>query len=586
MDQHARAAAQTGNANDFPFEMVDNEVVEKSSRPDEPIRDDSEGMSHEVVAVINLAAGLIVGIGGDVMLNRRQIGLSFLLFIVLSVGAALGTARLTRTAINARNLWLIAPMLFFAGMVAVRADSNMIFVNVLMALYLGAMGLFYMCNSTRIDEDTIREHNSAVVAAGFWSMVAPFAMLPAALGFFRGALQNRESGKTWLSIARGLMIAVPLLMVFAVLFISADAVFARMIDTVWQAINLDSFSSLVNHGFVAGAIGWVTAGGIAFGLARHRIINPTTTPTKAQFAPQAKPKKHPFTLGIIEAMIVLGMIDLLFGAFVLIQFAYFFGGVNTLQTGGLTYAEYARRGFFELMAVSGLTLGLVLWLDFVTIRSSARQKTLFRALSTALVALTSVILVSAANRMLLYEEAFGFTHLRVYVHVTIYWMGALFAAFLLSLYRVREHIFSLGTLIVIIGIAATLNLMNVDRYIAERNIARFENGAALDLAYLDRLSYDAAPELLAFYDRLPEGGEVIIASPESSYTLREAIGQMLLRDLLRLENNRDASIFAFNTAYAEAFALLDGARDRLPEYDPAYFTPSSSGYLSFDIRGD
>jgi hypothetical protein len=96
-------------------------------------------------------------------------------------------------------------------------------------------------------------------------------------------------------------------------------------------------------------------------------------------------------------------VDLLFGVFVLVQFAYFFGGQDTLAAIGLTYSQYARRGFFELVAVSILTLGLVLWLNHTTMRQPGRENRLFIALSVILVALTSVMLFSASQRMLLYE---------------------------------------------------------------------------------------------------------------------------------------------------------------------------------------
>src|SRR6185369_16696657 len=85
-------------------------------------------------------------------------------------------------------------------------------------------------------------------------------------------------------------------------------------------------------------------------------------------ATAAKPRKKIFSIGIIESLIVLGSVDLLFAAFVLIQFAYFFGGQRNISLEGLTYSDYARRGFFELVAVSVLTLALVLLLEGATLR--------------------------------------------------------------------------------------------------------------------------------------------------------------------------------------------------------------------------
>jgi hypothetical protein len=115
----------------------------------------------------------------------------------------------------------------------------------------------------------------------------------------------------------------------------------------------------------------------------------------------------------------------------------------------------------------------------VTVRHDTRQVRLFRILAVILVALTGVMLVSASQRMLLYEAAYGFTHLRVYTQVFMFWLGALFVIFLLALFRVRERIFSLGVLAVLIGYLVTLNVMNVEQYIADHNMTGLNTAQTL-----------------------------------------------------------------------------------------------------------
>ncbi|MFN8561785.1 MAG: DUF4173 domain-containing protein, partial [Anaerolineae bacterium] len=299
----------------------------------------------------------------------------------------------------------------------------------------------------------------------------------------------------------------------------------------------------------------------AYGVARR---------ARLQHADRAeRPKRKLPALGMIEGCMVLGSVDLLFALFVIIQFAYFFGGRATLQVASLSYAEYARRGFFELVAVSVLTLGLVLALDNTTVRRLDRHTTLFRVLAMLLVGLTGVILVSASQRMLLYEEQFDFTMLRVQTHVFMYWLAALFGFFLLALFRVRERIFSLGVLLVMIGYLGTLNLMNVEGYIAERNIARSAQGYELDYWYLSGFSVDALPVMLRAYQ-----------SAETRPELQAYAGQWLARQLSRLDTMRGttgSTIFSANLSRDSAWAALDGIRDSLPEYDARYFY-YGSGY--------
>jgi hypothetical protein len=187
-------------------------------------------------------------------------------------------------------------------------------------------------------------------------------------------------------------------------------------------------------------------------------------------------------------------------------------------------------------------------------------------LAVIIVGLTLVILVAASQRMALYEEAYGYTHLRVYTHVFMRWLGVLLGVALLSLFRFRKQIFSLGTLVVIIGYLGTLNLMNVDYYIAEQNIGRYYNGHELDVAYLSTLSTDAVPPMVGLYQ-----------SAGDDLPLHENVGQWLSMQLYRLDRLREgsgATIFSANISRGQAWELLDGIRADLPVYEPPYWMDS------------
>jgi hypothetical protein len=209
----------------------------------------------------------------------------------------------------------------------------------------------------------------------------------------------------------------------------------------------------------------------------------------------------PRVLGFPEAVTVLASVNMLFAAFVGVQFRYFFGGQATVVADGLTYAEYARRGFGELVVVAGVSLALHLALAGLTRRESARQRWTFTILAAALTGLVLVILASAFQRLLLYEQAFGFTRLRTVVHVFIVWLGLLLVALLVLELADRVRLFLLASLIAVVGFAATLNVLGVDQLIARHNLARAAQGAELDIGYLERLSPDAVPVLVG---SLPE----------------------------------------------------------------------------------
>lgn len=512
-------------------------------------------MERKAFAGYTLVVGALVGVLAQILFFDRWTGVSFPLFMGVAVVIVLASHRLMDQTLRWRNLWVLLPALFFAGMVAVRDDGTMTGVNVLMAVGLAALALHYLPLSRKLDLSTLQEQTFAVLDAAFGVVFAPlFEIGDATVWLLK---RMRGNWRVAAAVGRGLLIAAPVLLVFALLLASADAVFAGYVDRVmtlftFEAWNVPIFQIAFTVGF-----GWLACGTLAYGVARRSPMQTTSD--------EEKPKRKRFNLGLIEAVITLGSVDLLFGLFVLIQFAYFFGGEGTMDMTGMTHSQYARRGFFELVAVSILTLGLVLALDNATVRRAARHTLLFRVLAVVLVGLTGVLLVSAAQRMLLYEAAYGFTPLRVYTHVFMLWLGVLFGFFLLALFRVRLRIFSLGVLVVMIGYAGTLNLMNVEGYIAERNIARADAGFEVDFRYLRTLSADATPAVLALYETT------------ESEALHEMAGQWLAAQLVRLERERDSdgnNVFSAHAARDSAWVALDGVREMLPEYVPYYLFQS------------
>jgi hypothetical protein len=201
------------------------------------------------------------------------------------------------------------------------------------------------------------------------------------------------------------------------------------------------------------------------------------------------------SVGFIETSTILVLVNMLFAAFVGIQFTYLFGGAANVTEAGYTFADYARRGFFELLTVAILTMVLVLGLNWLSRRENKGQIRLFNGLGSVLMGLVLVMLVSAWRRMALYEAAFGYTELRLIVYVCMAWLAVTLIWFLLTLW-VRPDRFAIGALLAVMGFVGTLNLINPDAFIARQNLARYEQTGDLDAAYLASLSNDAVPELV------------------------------------------------------------------------------------------
>jgi hypothetical protein len=347
-----------------------------------------------------------------------------------------------------------------------------------------------------------------------------------------------------MAILRGVLLAIPILVVFAALLVSADLVFADYVENALRWFDLERLTDWFRRFFVVIVSGIFFLGALVSAL-REREGKPAIS--------VKRPLVSPF-IGFIESMVVLGAVDLLFVGFVVIQFAYLFGGQENITAAGYTYSAYARRGFGELVAVAVLSLGLIMALGTWVKRQEKRHTTWFNGLSAALVGLVSVILISALKRLLLYENAYGFTRLRTYTHVAIYWMGFLFVVFLALLITGHLRRFVLAAALCAVGFVATLNLLNVDAFITARNTTRLAETGEIDIDYLSTLSNDAMPSLIP------------LAQESPSWVQSELLPYLACRNTLLSNRDERTSWQSYHLSHMKAQKLLAGIEDDLGDY--------------------
>jgi hypothetical protein len=312
-------------------------------------------------------------------------------------------------------------------------------------------------------------------------------------------------------VVRGVVIAIPIIAIFAALLASADVVFGQRLEGLINWFNIDDLPQLIFRFVYIVIIGYALAG---------IILHASTESKDEKLASEGKPFIPPF-LGYVEATIVLGSVVILFASFVVIQFQYFFGGATNIHIDGYTYAEYARRGFGELVAVAFFALLMLLTLSAVTKRETETQRRIFSGLGVALVILLLVMLFSAFKRLGLYEEAYGFSRLRTYTHVFLIWLGLLLIVTIALEILRKENLFTFAMLVAALGFAISLPILNVDEFIVNQNIqreihAQAKDSTDLDTRYFLDLSDDAVPALVSAYH-----------SPSLPDTVQEKIGASL-----------------------------------------------------------
>jgi hypothetical protein len=324
---------------------------------------------------------------------------------------------------------------------------------------------------------------SSTKASSVLALLATAAAVPLAavrgLPWLRRTVKPSSGVQAWLPAARTAVVSAVLLLVFGALFASADALFASWVNALTPDI---TWNDLPGRAVLATfiAAGTLAAAFVALAPpAVDRLQLPRGT-SRNEF----------------EWLAPVLVVDAVFLAFLVAQATAMFGGHDYLQkTTGLTYAEYVHEGFGQLTVATMLTLTVVAW----AARKAATGRRRDFALG-ALCVMTIVVVVSALYRMHLYEEAFGFTRLRLLVSAFEGWLGLVVVLVIVAgVFGARRWLVPVAIRLGAAGLLG-LALVNPDLYIAQHNIARADAPVGIDWAYLGELSTDAYPAIV----RLPD----------------------------------------------------------------------------------
>lgn len=422
----------------------------------------------------------------DWLFYDKPLGVSLLLFVALVVGGLWWNGRHEAIPAAKHNLWLLLPLGFFASMAMLRTNSTLTTLNVLAVLCLLAyLAFFYAAG--RVENLNLLGYVLLPLRVFGHSLALSAPVMGPTVQEMK---QSGNGRRRLLPLLRGLALALPVLLVFTYLLSSADLIFADYVADLFSLDIFDHVAEWIWRGMLIVLLSVLLAGGLALALTRRAEDEEQSVLERGL----AQLPGH-LAIGFIETTTILVLVNMLFAAFVGIQFTYLFGGAANVTEAGYTFADYARRGFFELLTVAILTMLLVLGLNWLARRENKGQIRLFNGLGSVLVGLVLVMLVSAWRRMALYEAAFGYTELRLIVYVCMAWLAVILVWFWLTLW-VRPDRFAIGALLAVMGFVATLNLINPDAFIARQNLDRYGRSGDLDVAYLASLSDDAVPQLV------------------------------------------------------------------------------------------
>lgn len=424
----------------------------------------------------------MLGLVGCYLLRNQGIGLNIflwtLLLFIVSIVLSRGEQGADRFSVST-----FAAPLFFSALLAWRASGTL---NL-----LAFICLFILVVRTIIPAECplwlMSIGKACGLILGFLGRILVSLPRLAKQDLDWGEASERSVWRQTTSAISGFLLAAPMLVVFAALFSSADAIYKHQLMRLFQ-FNFEEISSNLLWILL---LTWLSAGYLRTLLFEREKDggSPTVSSTR--------------TGGAIELNTALLSLNALFLSFVLVQVQYLFGGAEIVKsTPDLGYAEYARRGFFELVTAAVMVLPLLLFADWIY--PSERRKRFFRLLSVSLIALLFVVMLSAGKRMRMYQMEYGLTELRFYVSAFMLLLFFVFIWFCLTVLRGKRLRFLPGSVVLSLLSVVLLHIVNPDAWIMRVNLDRALEGKAFDSAHAASLSADGLPVLAGRFSELNE----------------------------------------------------------------------------------
>ena len=504
-----------------------------------------------------LQIALVIGILGDVLLRSTPWGLNVLLFnTAFAAGMITLLYRRASERLTRHTIALLGALVIFAAMFAWRDATELLVADTFAIVTILAV-LFL----PKLEVPTQLAGVFHYVIAFFWAALnaffAPVALLISDIEW--KSVQRAGWSRHLFAVLRAVIIVTPILLIFGALFIAADAAYEGWVQRVFNI----KPETVLTHFLLFSFFSWMSAGYLRGAVTKQDIVDTGAEPARENEAAaetvldpsaalnhlsilehinisdapnkpdEAKPADTPiaekkefswsdldnsvlpsaFTLGTVEVGVILGLVNLLFLSFVLVQLPYLFGGMDLVQsTPDFKLADYARRGFGELVTVSALVLPILLATHWLLRKESRTTEWLFRIFAGIQIGLLFVIMASAVQRLVLLTGnlGYGLTTIRLYPLIFMSWLAIVFVWFGVTVLRGHRNYFAWGALWSAFLILGTTHVLNPDAFIVKTNLELMRQGREFDAVYNANLSDDAMPILMDSFADLSRSDQQII----------------------------------------------------------------------------
>ncbi len=398
---------------------------------------------------------------------RAEAGINIFFFTIVMIGLLSYVMRQYELPMKRGTYFYYLGSLLAGLSSALTASDTLQLMNLVLSICLLNLSLLHQLHYKKSwDVLDYLKKMFGMLFLGFASIAMPFID---GLNFLkRTKVFKSEKGR---NIFVGILISLPLLWIIIALLSQADMIFGDMTKEVTELIFSEEIIVITLM--------------ILFGFFSCYLI---LCGAAAQTGKEEKLRRK----GASQiAVTVILLITLLYFMFCSLQLVYLFSNGLFALPEGYTFAEYARRGFFELLAVAIINVVLML----IT-TAYFEESSFLRLLLTLMTICTYIMIGSATYRMLLYIGAYHLTFLRVFVLLALVVISLVLAGVILSVYRKSFPLFQYSVGVITLCYLA-FSLSKPDCYIAayleeHKPVLSVEDAAFM----VQELSLDAAPVVL------------------------------------------------------------------------------------------
>ncbi len=421
----------------------------------------------------------------SILLVNQSLGINVILFTIPLLGTIIYFLKENKSIKNKKGLLLIIPIIILSSTYFIYSNIfNELNILVIPALYF----LMYAITMDKIKRflDVLREILGLV-----------FKPLDYISSFYKESVKELPKGKisqNTKKVLKSLLIVIPVVIVVLLLLISADQIFGNLFSKFNILIEDETIGKIIIR-IINFVILFFYLGGTLYYISKKYKDD--------NVEEEKKGLKDPLTINIL-----LTTLNIIYIVFDIIQ-------INSLLlhrvSSGFNYADYARSGFFQLMFISVINIVIIL------LSKKSKEKNYTKIMSLLTVLLTLVIIVSSFYRMFLYEQAYGYTVLRLGVYIILITEVLLLIPTIFYIFNKKVKIVSYY-LIITIAVYSLVNCFSIERIIAENNIKRYERTGKIDLYYLENYNYDNINQLRKLQKKINEDGQILPIEKESLKT--------------------------------------------------------------------